>query len=70
MDKLLKHPFVILRFVLALCYIGLGGFIFFAPDIKVLENHTWQIVFAAVLFIYGVFRFYRTFIDFKNIPDA
>jgi hypothetical protein len=62
----LKNPAFILRFLIALAYIGLGIALFINQSTMLFLSKGLKYAFALLLIAYGSFRGYRAWNQFQN----
>lgn len=64
--KFLTNPALVLRALIALAYIGLGGALLLNARALPMLSPVMRIAFAVLLLAYGSFRAYRAWDMFKN----
>lgn len=67
MTKLIKHPVLLLRGIVALLYVSLGAFLCINSYYLYFISRNYRIALAILILVYGLFRFYRFFVEFKEI---
>ncbi|MBP6515873.1 MAG: hypothetical protein KA242_02405 [Chitinophagales bacterium] len=67
MMKLLKHPVLLLRGLVALLYVVLGGFLCVNTYYLYFVSRNYRIALAILVLAYGLFRFYRFVQEFKAL---
>jgi hypothetical protein len=65
--KLLKHPVLLLRGLVALLYVVLGGFLCVNTYYLYFVSRNYRIALAILVLVYGLFRFYRFVQEFKAL---
>ena len=69
MMKLLKHPVILLRGLVALLYVVLGGFLCVNTYYLYFVSRNYRIALAILVLAYGLFRSYRFLQEFKAIQN-
>ena len=64
-DKL-TNPLFVLKVVIALCYMGLGIYLYINSALLYFIDITYRHILAWVFIIYGAFRMVRTLTDSPN----
>ncbi len=67
--NLFKNPGLVIRFSIAVGYVLLSILLFITPIASESLSENLKLAFCALLFAYGIFRFYRTYQLFKEIND-
>ncbi len=70
LKDLLQSPAIVLKFIVSILYTAMG--ILFLTVKELIEGFTgaFAIGLGCVLLIYGVFRFYRAYLDLKEFSKA
>lgn len=53
------QPAILLRLIISIAYVVLGGLLLFVPFSFEFLTHTTKVALAVLLILYGIFRMYR-----------
>ncbi|MFN8277535.1 MAG: hypothetical protein U0T84_08635 [Chitinophagales bacterium] len=64
--NMLRQPVLLLRLIVASCYMALGAYLFVNPSLIYFVRQPWSYVLAALISAYGAFRLWRLWMDMKD----